>query len=76
MVWVDEDGEDVLDESNGVLLEEGSGNAVLLGLREVVDELQGEVQADVGDIAHRVLDGPDSAVHDELELRRRKGDQS
>lgn len=35
----------------------------------------GAPQPDVGNVAHGVLDAPDDAVHDELELRTREDDE-
>lgn len=42
LIGIDEDREDVGNQTDGVLLEERVGDASLLCLREVVDELEGD----------------------------------
>ena len=43
--------------------------------RHVLQQLVEDVQAGVGHVPHRVLEGPDDGVQHQLELSRRNGEE-
>lgn len=68
MESVGQNDEQILQEGQEVALVEWSSN---LGATNVIEELHEDGEASLGDVSHRVFEGPDDGVNDQLEHLRR-----